>query len=219
MKHFIVLLSLILVANILFAQKKIFKSPNDFKNVSATLYLKSGKKLEGNISLDFTKTNEEFTYKPEEGTERTYSVYDVSKFDINDKIYEKKQIDTAGTGMKYTERFVLVISETWSKLVLYQYDYLPADIKNPPTNASTTITNKMYFVTVPKIDKEKIVGVYNNKLVPQLDVKLATALKDLLPLATKIGMKDKGYYYDEKTPVPAVVKIWKTIVEEYNASN
>lgn len=219
MKYFFALLIGLFVNAFLFAQKRYFKTANDFKNVSATVYLKSGKKMEGNLSLDYSKTNEEFSFKPEEGSVRTYSVYDISKFEINDKQYVKKIIDTAGTGLKNNEHFVLIISETYSKLVLYQYDYFPSDIKNPPAGASQAVAAKMYFVMVPKIEKEMIISVYSKKLVPQLDVKLSTALMDLLPLATHIAMKDKGYYYEEKTPVTQVVKIWKTIVEEYNASN
>jgi hypothetical protein len=202
------------------AQKRVFKSPNDFQNVGGVLNLKSGKKLEGTLSLDYTKLHEEITYKPDEGREKTFAAEDILSFELSDRVYVRKDLDTSGTGIRHTSRFCLRISETYSKLVLYQYDYLPADLANPPkTPLPANMLSKMYFVQVPKIDAKKILGIFHKKLVPGFDIKMATALKDLLPLATRIGMKDKGYFYDEKTPVPAVIKIWKTIVEEYNASN
>ena len=206
------------IANAQKPAKRVLRSPNDFQGIGAILNLKNGKKLEGTIGIDFTKLHEEVSYRPDEGKERTFPVEDVISYDINDRVFLLCDMDTAGSGLKFNRRFCLRSSETFNSLVLYQLDYLASDLVIPLASPFIN-TSKMYFVMVPALSKNKIIYTLGPKLVPDFDTKVAIALKKLLPLSTKIAMKDKGYFYDQTTPVNMVARIWKTIVEEYNASN
>lgn len=198
-----------------------FNSPNDLNYISGTLYLTTGEKLEGKISVNEEAGGLVKIYLEGEKKAQRYKFPEVKGYSVRNEYYELKEVkDGIAFNRAYRFHFMKRLTPANSKIHLYEYlDKRTSYSGYGGYRRTSTFTSleKNYYIQFPS---EKYDGVWDiglSKLVPNFDEKMSKIVDDCPALSQKIANKEKGYFYsqlgggDEKR----VDMLWN-IINEYN---
>ncbi len=198
-----------------------FNSPNDLNYISGTLYLTTGEKLEGKISVSEDAGGLVKIFLDGEKKAQRYRFPEVKAYSVRNDYYELKEVKD-GIAFNRAYRFHFMKRLTSAKSKIHLYEYLDKQTSYSGyggyrRTSSYTSLEKNYYIQLPS---EKYDGVWDiglSKLVPNFDEKMSKIVDDCPALSQKIANKEKGYFYsqlgagDEKR----VDMLWN-IINEYN---
>jgi hypothetical protein len=198
------------------AQRKYFKTPNNFGNYKATLFLKNGKPEEGKLSFDVHKDAEHVTIDTDKG-EHTYRVTEVAGFQKGDDYYAMESFDPWDSRIKYSNRFMKRLTDSSSRIHLYELDYFEEDWDGyqGKKGGIQVITRRSYFIRFSSFSATHALELFSKSLVNDFDTKLAPAFNDCS--AVQEAIKTKKYFYKRSDKVKEAKEVWENIIKEYNS--
>ena len=199
-----------------------FNSPNDLNYITGTLYLTTGEKLEGKISVNEEAGGIIKIYLDGEKKPQRYRFPEVKAYSIRNEYYELKEVkDGIAFNRAYRFHFMKRLTPADSKIHLYEYldkqtQYSGYGGYRRNSTAYTSL-EKNYYI---QLSSEKYDGVWDiglSKLVPNFDEKMSKIVDDCPTLSQKIANKEKGYFYSQlgAGEEKRVDMLWN-IINEYN---
>ena len=199
-----------------------FNSPNDLNYITGTLYLTTGEKLDGKISINEDAGGLIRIYLDGEKKPQRYRFPEVKGYSVRNEYYELKEVkDGIAFNRAYRFHFMKRLTPATSKIHLYEYLDKQTSYSGyggyRRTSTAYTSLEKNYYIQFPS---EKYDGVWDiglSKLVPNFDEKMSKIVKDCPVLSQKIANKEKGYFYSQLGggDEQRVDMLWN-IINEYN---
>ena len=201
-----------------------FDSPNDLNYISGTLYLRTGEKFEGKISVNESSGGLIKIYLDGEKKPQRYKYPEVKGYKVRNDYYELKEIkDGAALNRAYRFHFMKRLTEDNSRIHLYEY----LDKRTSYTgyggyrrNSSVTSLEKNYYIQLPSERNNGVWDISLSRLTPNFDEKMSKIVDDCPVLSQKIANKEKGYFYSQLggSEEKRVDMLWN-IINEYNQCN
>jgi hypothetical protein len=192
-----------------------YKTPNDLRNISGTLYLANGETVDGKLIVgrqSFTG-NAVKIYLPGEKTPQKYNLFEVKGYEVRGQYYELKEI-RGDLSLGGTYSFMKRLTKADSKIQLFEN---MEKIFTTTNNTSTTHFETEYFMQLPYEAGDAVWPLGSSKFVPNFDEKMSRLVQDCEPLAQKITDKKNGYFYAQVSlsKEKRADVLWN-IINEYN---
>jgi len=213
MRSFKNILSIIILLILMSCNTSFYHNVNDMGNQPATLYLKNGKVMNGNLeirSFDQFSSVQKITFK-ENGTNSYQWFYppDIEGIYFNGARYSLKLVPAMDMWNKHAYKFLKNITPNDGKLQLFEDEY----------------TQQNSFGQIEKVSKLYIKLARNNEVfdaqsdlfVPNFNEKVSRFLSDCPAVSQKILTKEKDFSYAFVNQGDTQRKqVWMSIAFEYN---
>jgi hypothetical protein len=219
MKPFLPLIAVIILVLTACRSASSFETPNSLRNITGTLFLTSGRTVEGKLVVN---TGNSFgspvkVFLPGEKEPQKFNLHEIEGYEIRGQYYELKEI-RGGLSLGRSLSFMKKLTPKDSRIHLYEN---MEEHTNTTTHNGTTSTTKQYdtqyYMQLPSETGDAVWAVNSSKFVPNFDEKMSKLVEDCPALAKKIADKEAGYFYAQVTVFKEkrADVLWN-IISEYN---
>lgn len=194
-----------------------FDTPNDLKNMPATLYLLNGRSYQGKLVVHTNKYSSNAVKLYTEGDKKpmNFSIADVKGYQFRNDYYELKEV-RGGIRLGKEYSFMKRLTRDDSKIHLYE-NTTKVNQSNGPNSGSYTYYETQYFLKLPNEDGDAVWPLSSSKFVPNFDEKMSKLVADCPTLAAKIAGKEDGYFYAQVSLFKEKkANVLMNIIDEYN---
>jgi hypothetical protein len=194
-----------------------FDTPNDLKNMPATLYLNNGKTYQGKLVVHTSNYSNSAVKLYEEGDKKpmNFSIMDVKGYQFRNDYYELKEV-RGGLRFGKEYSFMKRLTRDDSRIHLYE-NTEKITTSNGPNSGNYTRYETEYYLQLPKEEGDAVWPLSSSKFVPNFDEKLSQMVADCPALAQKIRNKAEGYFYAQVSMFKEKrVNVLMQIIDEYN---
>jgi hypothetical protein len=170
-----------------------FYTPNEFRNITGTLYLANGQTIDGKliVNKDGLFNHAVKIYVPGEKEAQKYNLFDVKGYSIRGQYYELREI-RGGISLDSRYSFMKRLTPADSKIQLFEHTEKQTTTVN---NNTSTHYETQYYMQLPQETGDAVWALSSQKFVPNFDEKMSRMVQDCNGLAKKIAGKEDGYFY------------------------
>ncbi len=194
-----------------------FDTPNDLKNMLATLYLTNGRSYKGKLVVHTNKYSATAVKMYLEGERKpmNFSIAEVKGYQFRNDYYELKEV-RGGLRLGKEYSFMKRLTKDDSKIYLYE-NTTKVTTSNGANMGTYTHYETQYFLKLPHEEGDAVWPLSSSKFVPNFDEKMSKLVADCPPLATKIANKEEGYFYAQVSLFREKrANVLMNIIDEYN---
>jgi hypothetical protein len=194
-----------------------FETPNDFRNMPATLYLTNGRSYHGKLQVHTNQYSKSAIRLYTEGDKKPmrFSLADVKAYDFRNDYYELKEVQ-GGMRLVKEHFFMKRLTKEDSRIHLYENVRKVTRPSGKHTN-SYVYYEKEYFLEIPHEKDDGVWALTSSKFVPHFEEKMSKLVADCPTLASKISSKEDGYFYAQVSLINEKrVNVLMNIIDEYN---
>ncbi|MDB5207712.1 MAG: hypothetical protein JWR72_2787 [Flavisolibacter sp.] len=194
-----------------------FESPNSFRNMNGTLFLRNGKSYDGKLLIQSAS----FISRPikilTEGDTRPmqFNLDEVEGYRIRNDHYDLKELK-GGLRLGKELSFMKRLTKEGSRIHLYEHLKRVAENSKGYAAISTRYEIE-YYMQLPNEEAQEVYPLGGSRFVPNFDEKVSRLVGDCPELARKIAAKESGYFYAQVSLIrEKKVDVLMNIIEEYN---
>jgi hypothetical protein len=194
-----------------------FDTPNNLKNMPATLYLADGKSYKGKLVVHTNKYSSTAVKMYLEGDKKpmNFSIADVKGYQFRNDYYELKEV-RGGIRLGKEYSFMKRRTKNDSRIYLYE-NTRKVTTSSGPNMGSYTYYETEYFLKMPNEEGDAVWPLSSSKFVPNFDEKMSKLVADCPTLAAKISSKEDGYFYAQVSlSKEKRANVLMNIIDEYN---
>lgn len=194
-----------------------FDTPNDLKNMPATLYLTNGRSYKGKLVVHTNKysANAVKMYLEGERKPMNFSLAEVKGYQFRNDYYELKEV-RGGLRLGKEYSFMKRLTKDNSRIHLYE-NTRKVTTSNGANMGSYTYYETQYYLKLPQEEGDAVWPLSSSKFVPNFDEKMSRLVADCPALATKIANKEEGYFYAQVSFFKEKrANVLMNIIDEYN---
>lgn len=194
-----------------------FDTPNDLKNMPATLYLTNGKSYRGNLVVHTNKYSASSVKMYTEGDKKAmrFPLTEVKGYDLRNDYYELKEV-RGGIRFGKEYSFMKRLTKDNSRIHLFE-NTTKTTTSNGPNMGSYTYYETQYFLQLPGEEGDAVWPLSSSKFVPNFDEKMSKLVSDCPSLAAKIANKEQGYFYAQVSlSKEKRANVLMNIIDDYN---
>lgn len=212
-------LSFLIIAIVFSSCKSMayFDTPNDLKNMPATLYLVNGRSYKGKLVVHTNKYSATAVkmYLDGEKKPMNFSIAEVKGYQFRNDYYELKEV-RGGIRLGREYSFMKRLTKDGSRIHLYE-NTTKVTSSNGPNMGSYTYYDTQYFLQLPNEQGDAVWPLSSSKFVPNFDEKMSKLVADCPSLAAKIANKQDGYFYAQVSVFKEKrANVLMNIIDEYN---
>lgn len=196
-----------------------FESPNSLRNMTGTLYLTNGTKIDGKLIVQMGNLFGSDVKIIADGDTKPmhYDLGQVEGYRIRNDYYALKE-KRGGLSIGRRMSFMKRLTPENSLIHLYEnIDKVTESNRANGNNHTQTRYETEYYLQLPDEQGTNVYALDGSRFVPNFDEKMSRIVSDCPQLAQKIAAKENGYFYAQvslfKEKRASVVM---TIIEEYN---
>ena len=189
-----------------------FESPNNLRNIPATLYLQNGKTYSGKLIIE---TENLFSspvrlYLEEERKPMQFKLADVKSYRLENELYEVKEI-REGVSLGRRLYFMKRLTPESSRIHLFEFS------KKETVNKTSVRHEPEFYVQLPNEKEDQVYAAHGSAFVPHFEHKVSLLVKDCPALAKKVANREPGYFYAQVSLLREKrADVLLRIIEEYN---
>jgi hypothetical protein len=194
-----------------------FDTPNNLKNMPATLYLVNGRSYQGKLVVHTNKYSSTAVKMYTEGDKKpmNFSIVDVKGYQFRNDYYELKEV-RGGIRLGKEYSFMKRLTKEDSRIHLYE-NTTKVTTSAGPNMGSYTYYETQYFLKLPNEEGDAVWPLSSAKFVPNFDEKMSKLVADCPALAAKIANKEDGYFYAQVSLFKEKrANVLMNIIDEYN---
>lgn len=196
-----------------------FESPNSFRNMYGTLFLRNGKAIDGRlvVQLGNVFSSNVKIYEEDDKKPMNFSLGEVTGYRIRNDFYFLKE-KKGGLGLGRRLSFMKRLTLDDSRIHLYEDMEKVSETSkaNGVTNTRTRYERE-YYLQLPDEQNDGVYPLGGSRFVPAFDEKMSRIVSDCPALAKKIASKADGYFYAQVSLFKEKrVNVLMNIIEEYN---
>jgi hypothetical protein len=194
-----------------------FDTPNNLKNMPATLYLVNGRSYKGKLVVHTNQYSENSVKLYTEGDKKPmhFSIADVKGYEFRNDYYELKEV-RGGIRLGKEYSFMKRLTKDDSRIHLYE-NTRKVTTSNGPNMGSYTYYETDYYLKLPNEEGDAVWPLSSSKFVPNFDEKMSKLVADCPTLAAKISNKEQGYFYAQVSVFKEKrANVLMNIIDEYN---
>jgi hypothetical protein len=190
----------------------VYLSPNNFKNVPATVFMHNGDTMHGALTLNNEVLVKKIKLKRATDNEETkFHLLEMTSYKIGEDSYELKH--RMGGGVGKADYFMKRLTPATSAIHLYEHKE-----KYYQNKGKSAAYKTKYFIQFPNEHRNAVWALDGHRLIPHFHQKMSEVVATCPALAEKIKGKEKGYTYQqldatEKERYEVVMRI----INEYNS--
>ena len=195
-----------------------FDTPNQLKNMPATLYLLNGRSYEGKLVVHTNKYSSTAVklYQDDDKKPMKFSIADVKGYQFRNDYYELKEV-RGGIRLGKEYSFMKRLTKEDSRIHLYE-NTVKVTTSNGRNMGSYTYYETQYFLKLPNEEGDAVWPLSSSKFVPNFDEKMSKLFPDCPSLAAKIANKEDGYFYAQVSLFKKKrANVLMNIIDEYNS--
>jgi hypothetical protein len=210
------------IAILLFAGCKsatFFETPNHLGNITGTLYLENGRKVDGKLMIDmgFSPRNAVRIIPSGEKESMKFSLSEIDGYETRGTYYALKEIrNSISVGKNYS--FMKRLTPANSRIHLYEN--IEKEVRTRSYrryNSGTSTTYEAdYYMQFPDDRRDAVWALSSSKFTPNFDEKMSKLVADCPALASKIARKEEPYFYRQVSSTEKRAEVLLTIISEYN---
>jgi hypothetical protein len=194
-----------------------FDTPNDLKNMPATLYLTNGRSYQGKLAVHTSNYSANAVKIYLEGDKKpmNFPIMEVKGYDFRNDYYELKEV-RGGLRLGKEYSFMKRLTKDGSRIHLYENTQKVTTSSGPNTGSYTRYETQ-YFLQLPNEQGDAVWPLSSSKFVPNFDEKMSKLVADCPALAAKIANKESGYFYAQVSMFKEKrANVLMQIIDEYN---
>jgi hypothetical protein len=194
-----------------------FDTPNNLKNMPATLYLVNGRSYRGDLVVHTNKYSANSVKLYAEGDRKPmrFSLAEVKGYQLRNDYYELKEV-RGGIRLGKEYSFMKRLTKDDSRIHLYE-NTTKVTGSNGPNMGSYTYYETQYFLKLPNEEGDAVWPLTSSKFVPNFDEKMSRLVADCPTLAAKIAAKEPGYFYAQVSlSKEKRANVLMNIIDDYN---
>lgn len=194
-----------------------FDTPNNLKNMPATLYLVNGRSYKGKLVVHTNNYSSNSVKLYTEGDKKpmNFSIADVKGYQFRNDYYELKEV-RGGIRIGKEYSFMKRLTKDDSRIHLYE-NTRKVTQSNGYNMGSYTYYETDYFLKLPNEEGDAVWPLSSSKFVPNFDEKMSRLVADCPTLAAKISNKEDGYFYAQVSLVKEKrANVLMNIIDDYN---
>ena len=194
-----------------------FTTPNDLKNMPATVYLTNGKSYDGKLEVHTSRysRNAVKLYTEDDKKPMNFGIMEVKGYKFRNDYYELKEV-RGGIRLGKEYSFMKRLTKENSRIHLYE-NTEETTTNNGPNSPSYKRHETNYFLQMPNEEGDAVWPLSSNKFVPNFDEKMSKLVADCPLLAAKIANKEPGYFYAQVSVFKEKrANVLMQIIDEYN---
>jgi len=194
-----------------------FDTPNNLKNMPATLYLANGRSYEGRLVVHTNKYSATAVKMYLEGDRKpmNFSISEVKGYQFRNNYYELKEV-RGGIRLGREFSFMKRLTKDDSRIHLYE-NTRKVTSSSGQYGGSYTYYETEYFLKLPHEEGDAVWPLSSSKFVPNFDQKMSRLVADCPALAAKIANKEEGYFYAQISLFKEKrANVLMNIIDDYN---
>jgi hypothetical protein len=196
-----------------------FESPNSFRNINGTLFLRSGRAIDGRLVVQVGNvfSSDVKIYEEEDKKPMNYSLDEVAGYRIRNEHYSLKE-KKGGLGLGRRLSFMKRLTPENSRIHLFEdMEKVSETSKANGVTNSRTRYEREFYLQLPNEQTNDVYPLGGSRFVPNFDEKMSRMVSDCPALAQKIASKSDGYFYAQVSLFKEKrVNVLMNIIEEYN---
>ena len=193
-----------------------FETPNDFRNMPATVYLENGRSYKGKLQVHTNRYSRSAIKLYTEGDRKPmrFSLEDVKGFDLRNDYFELKEIKG---GLRFVKEFSFMKRLTAENSRIHLFENTRKVTRPGGKHTGSNITYEIeYFLQLPS-EPGGVWSLSSSRFVPNFDEKMSKLVEDCPSLSNKIASKEDGYFYAQVSLLKERrANVLMNIIEEYN---
>lgn len=193
-----------------------FDTPNNVKNMPATLYLADGKTYQGRLVVHTSLYSNSSVKLYQDGDKKPmhFGLMEVKGYQFRNDYYALKEV-RGGIRLGKEYSFMKRLTKEDSRIHLYE-NTEKVTTSNPYGGSYTTYETQ-YYLQMPGEQGDAVWPLSSNKFVPNFDEKMSKLVADCPSLAAKIANKEPGYFYAQVSMFKEKrANVLMQIIDEYN---
>ena len=194
-----------------------FDTPNNLKNMPATLDLVNGRSYKGKLVVHTNKYSATAVkmYVDDDKKPMNFSIAEVQGYQFRNDYYELKEV-RGGIRIGKDYSFMKRLTKENSRIHLYE-NTVKVTTSNGPNMGSYTYYETQYFLKLPNEEGDAVWPLSSSKFVHNFDEKMSKLVADCPSLATKSANKEDGYFYAQVSLLKEKrANVLMDIIDEYN---
>lgn len=196
-----------------------FKTPNDLRNMHATIYLRDGKSFDGRMNVNSKQLFGESIKLYQEGDKKPmqFRFEQIKGYSIRGDYYALKRMNGSSL-FNMSRKYSFMRRLTPESSLIHLYENVEEETTvNRSDNSRRTEYDLQYYLELPNEETDAVWALTSSRFVPNFDDKMSKLVSDCPVLARKIASKEEGYFYAQVSLIKEKrAGVLLNIIEDYN---